>query len=228
MILQLLTHAPCPMPVLITTIQTNCWTVARCVLCALFLLPSFGAESTPKSEPKSDKPEQKLYDIYFYGLKAQVDTDGGKAELSDKELRAQDPKNRGGHYDTINKNGLFFYSYDTGSRELEWCKTPDLAIKNRAKFPLSDGEVIVDQRIDKRQRSDGIWYVTIAYKTNKTRSVDVVAGHPSWHMQQLIYFPTCVVQSGGTWLLKGDVDQDFKTVDLIAQTMTVIPMQTDK
>jgi hypothetical protein len=116
-------------------------------------------------------------------------------------------------------NSLAVMVYPRSDPTWELIRTPDLALENKPSFTLKPGERMLEQHVLKMQRKDGAWCVKIDYKVAGSSPRDDPKAHTSWHASHYVFLGDKIVIMQGCWFKNGDIDQDYRTFELITESI---------
>jgi hypothetical protein len=122
---------------------------------------------------------------------------------------------------TANGNNISFMVYPRSDPAWETIRTPELALENVPNFPLQAGERIVAKQMVKVKRKDGAWIVKRDLKTSGASPRDDPKANTSWHISRYVYIGNRIIIMQGCWFKNGDIDQDYRTFDLITDTIRI-------
>jgi hypothetical protein len=120
---------------------------------------------------------------------------------------------------TANGNSIAFMVYPRDDPTWENIRTPDEALRNEPDIPLKDGERVLKKHFAKVQRKDGAWCVTCDTKIAGSSPQDDPKADTSWHLSRYVYIGDQIIIMQGCLFKYGDIDQDYRTFDLIVESI---------
>ena len=159
--------------------------------------------------------------LVMLGLAADCPPDQAKTRIDRPILKGTDGRYlSGGLIYTTQGNNISYIAFPKDHEEVVRVNTPALGLANVIHTSHPPGTSILKTVNQSFPSEHGLGFVTKATKKGDVVTRDNPHPRVSWSVQQYVYFPEHVVRVS-SWLVKGDVDADYRLIQEIARTMAI-------